>query len=64
MLAKVSVIMVGVVARFAQAVRMCVLRWPAIHIACTSVLDQRGMPRIVARQKMLNCMHTQAETDR
>ena len=64
MLAKVSVILVGMLARFAEAVRLYVLRGLAMHIACTIVLDQRVMPRIVARKNMLICMHTQTETDR
>ena len=51
MLAKVSVILVGMLARFAEAVRLHVLRGLDIHIACTIVLNQRVMPRIVARKK-------------
>ena len=49
MLAKVSVILVGMLARFAEAARLYVIRRLDIHIACTSVLDQRVMPRTVAR---------------
>ena len=62
---KDSVILVGMLARFAEAVRLYVLRGLAIHIACAIVLEQRVMPRIAARTKnMLICMHTQTETDR
>ena len=42
---KDSVILVGVLAKFADAVRLYVLRGLAIHIACTIVLDQRVMPK-------------------
>ena len=60
MLAKVSVIMVGMLARFAEAVRLCVLRGPAIHIACTSVLGQKGDAQDSCQAKSMPiCMHTQ-----
>ena len=42
---KDSVILVGMLARFAEAVRLYVLRGLDIHIACTIVLGQRAMPK-------------------
>ena len=48
---KDSVILVGMLARFAEAVRLYVLRGLDIHNACAIVLDQTVMPMIDARKK-------------
>ena len=63
MLATVSVILVWMQARVAEAVRLYVLRGLAIHIACTIVLDQRVMPRIVARRKHID-LYAYSDRDR